>query len=423
MNEVDEVETKTAESGRCNFVSRASVEGRRVGDGATETGSSQQSRSNACRRPRREPLEGRLVARIASDGVAESAFAGRRGRLGVQDGRDCHGHGHGRPVVLWRDRRSENAKRNRRRHLVGRLRPGLDDGRRAHRVQRRRRGRGGRLSGAGLGRGQGGLMSHEGLERDGDGREHRRGVLARQRQRRLLQIVREAVEEVPVVLDGPGALAHVRPAQDHGGHGQGRAGHDRRQHRHELAVEHGHLGDVQGHVLELGIVLGVGRGHHEEGVDGGMADDPVDRLQQVPLELQEHAVVVGGAAQRPQVVEGRHAVLAVAELGRHEEGGAAQQLVVALEDDPRGAVAVHEIDGEEERLRPEAVGGVGLDEEVQQERTHVPADLGLQVDRSHVRHGDKLPSGKGGRVSVAEHGLGGRTGSGMPGHTSISSRC
>jgi len=116
-------------------------------------------------------------------------------------------------------------------------------------------------------------------------------------------------------------------------------------------MEKSDLGDVQGHMLDFGIVRRLGESNLEESVDSRVSNDPVEGLQNVPLHLSEHLVIVKGAAHGLQFSYSRYSVLLVAILGGDEQSSTADELVMALVDDATGAVTVEEVDSEEKSLR------------------------------------------------------------------------
>ena len=118
-----------------------------------------------------------------------------------------------------------------------------------------------------------------------------------------------------------------------------------------------------------------------------MADHPVQGLQNVPFHLSEHLVIVERAAHRLQLPYGGYAVLLVTVLGGNEQGCAANELVVTLVDNAAGAVAVEEVDRQEEGLGQQLEGSVGFNQEVEEVGAHEPLDLGLDVNGVDVGQG------------------------------------
>lgn len=114
-----------------------------------------------------------------------------------------------------------------------------------------------------------------------------------------------------------------------------------------------------------------------------VADNPVDRREDVALHLDERALVVRAAAHLAELRHSRDAVLRVLKLGRDPERGAPDELVVLLEHDPLRDVAVHNVEREVECFRTQAKLLVDLDEKVDEVRAHVPLQLGLLVDEVH----------------------------------------
>lgn len=116
-------------------------------------------------------------------------------------------------------------------------------------------------------------------------------------------------------------------------------------------MEESNLGNVQGHVLNLSIVWSLQECDLEEGIYAGVANDPVESLQNVPLHLGEHFVVIEGAAHGLELSNSGHTVFLVTVLGSNEERSAADQLVVTLVDHTAGAVSIEKVDGEEQGFR------------------------------------------------------------------------
>lgn len=180
------------------------------------------------------------------------------------------------------------------------------------------------------------------------------------------------------------AVWNLESAEDGAGEGERGASHDRWLGRDKVLVVEGNLADVPCHVLHLHILVFLGQGDLQEAVDRRMTDPPVERVQHVPLHLCEHLLVVEVAAHGLQLPDGWHAILTVTVLGGDQEGGTADQLVVTLVDNALGAVPVEEVDGKEKGLGEKLEGRVGLDEEVEEVRSHEPLDLSLDVNRSHI---------------------------------------
>ena len=176
-------------------------------------------------------------------------------------------------------------------------------------------------------------------------------------------------------------------AQDTTGQGEGSTGHDGGLAADEVLVVHGNLSQVQGHVLNLCVVGRLIQGEFQPCVDGRMADGPTQGVEDVPLHLGEHLLVVERAAHGLQLTDKGDAVLLVTVLGGDQEGRAANQLVVALVDDTARAVPVEEVDGQEEGLGEELERSVGLDEEVNQVGSHEPLDFLLDIDRGNISQG------------------------------------
>jgi hypothetical protein len=158
-------------------------------------------------------------------------------------------------------------------------------------------------------------------------------------------------DRLRVVSTRPIGVACLGSGQYTSRKGEGGSGEDRWSRRYEFLVEESDLGDVQSHVLNLSIVRSFREGDLEERIDGGVTDDPVEDLQNVPLHLSEHLIAVHLAAHGLQLPNGRDTVLLVTVLGGNEQGYAANELVMALSDNTAGAVAVEKVDSEEPRSR------------------------------------------------------------------------
>lgn len=237
---------------------------------------------------------------------------------------------------------------------------------------------------------QGNLAGEEVLEGGGDARQVRRRVLARQDRRGPVEHAGERR------VGGIGGLVDRVPrglgtSEDASGQGEGGMGHVRGTRSDKVLVVEGHLGNVAGQVLELGV--GVARGALEQGnldpgVDGRVSHDPVEGVEDVPLHLGEHGGIVEATAHGGELADEGDLVLLVAVLGGNKQGRAADELVMTLVDDATRAVAVEQVDGEEERLGEQLKGGVGLDEKVDEVGTHEPLNLLLNVNRGDV--GERL---------------------------------
>ena len=115
-----------------------------------------------------------------------------------------------------------------------------------------------------------------------------------------------------------------------------------------------------------------------------MTDDPVEGLQNMPLHLGEHLIVVERAAHGLELPYGGHTVFLVAVLGSNEKSSAANKLVVTLVDHATGAVAIEQVNGEEESLGQQLEGSVSFYQEVKKIGAHEPLDLGLNVNRVDI---------------------------------------
>lgn len=112
----------------------------------------------------------------------------------------------------------------------------------------------------------------------------------------------------------------------------------------------GNLAQVGGHVLHLFVVLLFGNHELGEEVDSGVANGPLESVQDVHLHLRKHAGIVQAAAHVVELMNLRNPVLLVTILGCDEKSGAANELVVLLIHDSSRAVSVQQVDGQEQRL-------------------------------------------------------------------------
>lgn len=128
----------------------------------------------------------------------------------------------------------------------------------------------------------------------------------------------------------PVAVIDLGSSKDGSRQGQGGACHHRRLGRNKIAVVQGNLAKVGSHVLHLLVVLLLGNHELGEEVDSGVANGPFQGVEDVHLHLGEHAGIVQAAAHVVEFVNLRHTVLLVAVLGRDEESGTPDELVVLL---------------------------------------------------------------------------------------------
>ena len=187
------------------------------------------------------------------------------------------------------------------------------------------------------------------------------GILAGKYRRWLVEMVGQTNDCLGVVSTRPICVACLRSGQDTSRKGEGGSGKDRWSSRDELLVEESDLGDVKSHVLNLSIVGGLRQGDLEEGIYRGVTNDPVKSLQNVPLHLGEHFIVVQRAAHGLELPNSRDTVLLVAVLGGNEQGCAANELVVTLVDNTARAVAVEKVDGEEKGLGQQLESSMSFD--------------------------------------------------------------
>jgi hypothetical protein len=68
----------------------------------------------------------------------------------------------------------------------------------------------------------------------------------------------------------------------------------------------------------------------------------------MPFHLDEHVIVVQGAAHGLEFPDGWHTILLVTIFGRNQQSCTANQLVVSLIDNTLGAVSIEKVDGQEQ---------------------------------------------------------------------------
>lgn len=238
--------------------------------------------------------------------------------------------------------------------------------------------------------GNGGLTGQELLQDPRNPRVVSRRVLPSQNLRRLVKLLRKAHQRHRVVLGSPFGVTRLRSVEDATRESQGCSSKVGRRLRHELAVEETDFQDIQRQVFNFRLVRGVHDSNLKEAVDSWVSDGPTQGLQDVPLHLNEHVIVIQRAAHRLQLPNGGHTILLVAILGSNEKSRTSNQLIMSLVNHTLGAVSVQEVDGQEQRGRKELESGMGFNQEVQQVGTHEPLDLGLNIDRFHIREGSNL---------------------------------
>ena len=215
-------------------------------------------------------------------------------------------------------------------------------------------------------------------------------ILSRQRLRWLSEVVGDVEHDLRIVLCRPLIVARHWTVEDAPRKSQRRACHGRRTHWYELLVVERDLGDVPRHMLQLCVDGTLSQSQLQEARDGRMADDPVKRLQHVPLHLSEHIVVVERAAHGFQFADCGYALFLITVLGGDEESSAADELVVTLVNDTARTVTIEEVDGEMKRLREELKCVMSLQQEVQEVWSHKPLNLRLDLDGRDIRHGLQL---------------------------------
>ena len=110
----------------------------------------------------------------------------------------------------------------------------------------------------------------------------------------------------------------------------------------------------------------------------------------MPLHLHEHVVIVERATHGLQFLDRGDLLFAISVLGSDQEGGTANQLVVALVDHSFGAVTVEQVDGEEQCLGEQLKSHVRFHQEVEQVGSHVPLNLSLNVNGVDIGHSVSL---------------------------------
>ena len=67
-------------------------------------------------------------------------------------------------------------------------------------------------------------------------------------------------------------------------------------------------------------------------IDRRVTNNPLQSLKHVPLHLGEHLFIIKPTAHLLKLSDRRHIFFAIPELGRYQEGGAADELIVPLVD-------------------------------------------------------------------------------------------
>lgn len=205
-----------------------------------------------------------------------------------------------------------------------------------------------------------------------------------------MELLRQAHQRHRVILGSPLGVTRLRPVENAAREGKRRPSKVRWELRHELAVEETDLQDVEGQMLDLGLVGGVHDGNLKEAIHSRVSDGPTQGLQDVPLHLDEHVIVIKRATHGLELLDCGHTVLLVAILGSDEKGCTSNQLIMSLVHHTLGAVSVQEVDCQEQRCGKKLEGCVCFDQEVQQVWAHEPLDLGLDIDGFHIRKGGSL---------------------------------
>lgn len=155
-------------------------------------------------------------------------------------------------------------------------------------------------------------------------------------------------------------------------------------------MEEGDLQDVHGEMLHFWVVGDIQQRDVQEAVNRRVPNGPTERLQNVPLHLEKHVIVVQRAAHRLQLPDRWDVLLLVTVFGRDEKGRTPHQLIMPLVHHPLRAVPVQEIDRQEQRGGKKLERGMGFDQEVEEVRTHEPLDLRLDIDRFDIGKGGSL---------------------------------
>lgn len=193
----------------------------------------------------------------------------------------------------------------------------------------------------------GSLLRQEIGELGGDAREVVGRVLAGERDGGLVQMLRQRQQRVAAVTV-PLAIVDLGSVENRPCQGVRGTCHDGWLRGDEVTVVEGDLAEVGGHVPDLTVVLLVSPDDGLEEVDSGVADVPLQRVEDVHLHLGEHASVVQTTAHVVELVDLGDPVLLVTILGSDQEGCTADKLVVLLVDHPLRAVPVKQVDGQEE---------------------------------------------------------------------------
>lgn len=201
-----------------------------------------------------------------------------------------------------------------------------------------------------------------------------------------MQVLRQSQQRVPGVTV-PFSIVDLGTAEDGPGQGVGGTSHGRRLGRHKVAVVEGDLADVRRHVADFAVVLLISPDDGLEEVDGGVANVPLQSVEDMHFHLREHACIVKAAAHVVELVDLWHTVLLVAILGSNQQCCTANELVMLLVDNPLRAVSVEEVDGQEQRFPQQRKGCMCLNQEVDEVWTHKPLDLTLHVDQVGIREG------------------------------------
>lgn len=90
----------------------------------------------------------------------------------------------------------------------------------------------------------------------------------------------------------PLSVVDLMSAEDRSSESQGRSSHDGRLGRHKVSVVESNLAQVRGHVLNLSVISLLGRHELLEKVDGGVANRPLECVENVHLHLGEHAGII-----------------------------------------------------------------------------------------------------------------------------------
>lgn len=138
----------------------------------------------------------------------------------------------------------------------------------------------------------------------------------------------------------PCAVVVFATSQDSTCESQRGAGHYRGLGRDKVAVVQGNLAEVDRHVLNSGVVAVLGSPELDIEVDGGVADCPLEGVEDVHLHPLKLVRAVETAAHSLEPADWGGSAPLFDIFGSYEKSSAADELVVFLLDDHPRAVAV-----------------------------------------------------------------------------------